>query len=156
MLTNEGIFYPENKAVIKNETVDGVTGASKIGWTKDGGIPILASPTEDGTKYAFEEFYQCILNKKLPDSNVITGARTAISVNLANNALYDKSLCIGMMAIIYLNRRLKREWTKSIPFLILYRVLVVGQPTIVYNLPKLFNLLESLPSRGNNDSWRSE
>ena len=46
---------------------------------------------------------------KLPDSNVITGARTAISVNLANNALYDKSLCIGMMAIIYLNRRLKRE-----------------------------------------------
>lgn len=102
MLTNEGIFYPENKAVIKNETVDGVTGASKIGWTKDRGIPILASPTEDGTKYAFEEFYQCILNKKLPDSNVITGARTAISVNVANNALYDKSLCIVMMAIINL------------------------------------------------------
>ncbi|SOD13357.1 Gfo/Idh/MocA family protein [Pedobacter xixiisoli] len=90
LLTNDGVFYPEKKAIIKNEIVDGVTGASKIGWTKDGGIPILASPTEDGTLYAFNEFYTCIQTKKIPDSNVITGARTAISVHLANNALYDK------------------------------------------------------------------
>lgn len=90
LLTNEGVFYPEQKAAIKNEIVDGVTGASKIGWNKDGGIPILPAATEDGTLYAFNEFYDCIQTKKIPDSNVITGARTAISVHLANSALYDK------------------------------------------------------------------
>lgn len=92
LLTNEGIFYPEPSAKVQNSTVDGVTGASKIGWTKDGGIPILASPTEDGTWYAFNEFYDCVQTQKLPDSNVITGARTAISVHLANEALYDRKI----------------------------------------------------------------
>lgn len=90
LLTNEGIFYPEKKLLNNRELVDGVTGATRIVWEKEGGTPILPEPTKDGTWYAFNEFYQCIQAKRMPDSNVTTGARTAICVDLANSALYDK------------------------------------------------------------------
>lgn len=90
LLTNEGIFYPEKKLLNNKELVDGVTGATRIVWNKEGGTPILPEPTKDGTWYAFNEFYDCIQHKRMPDSNVTTGARTAICVDLANTALHDK------------------------------------------------------------------
>jgi len=90
LLSDEGVFYPEKKMLQNKELVDGVTGATKIIWNKEGGTPILTEATKDGTWYAFNEFYQCVQTKRLPDSNVFTGARTAISVHLANAALYDK------------------------------------------------------------------
>lgn len=90
LLTNEGVFYPEKKLLNNKELVDGVTGATRIVWDKEGGTPILAEPTKDGTWYAFNEFYECIQTKRMPDSNVTTGARTAICVDLANTALYEK------------------------------------------------------------------
>src|SRR5690606_29507008 len=46
LLTNEGFFYPETKKSTL-ETVDGVTGSTKIVMTKEGGIPILPEPTKD-------------------------------------------------------------------------------------------------------------
>jgi len=68
--------------------VDGVTGATRITWNKDGGIPLLTGPAKDGTWYALNDFYKCIQQKLVPASNVITGATTAICVALANNSAY--------------------------------------------------------------------
>ena len=92
LLTDEGVFYPEKKIVKSKAVVDGVSGASEITWDKKGGVPILPEKTKDGTQYAFEDFYKRIQDGLLPDSNVITGARTAISVHLANQALYSKQV----------------------------------------------------------------
>jgi predicted dehydrogenase len=89
LLMHEGIFYPEPQTKKELETVDGVTGATKITWNKDGGIPILKEPTKDGTWYALKEFYNCITTKQKPVSDVITGATTATCVHLANNAIYN-------------------------------------------------------------------
>jgi predicted dehydrogenase len=90
LLTDEGLFYPEKKLLNNKELVDGVTGATRIVWNKEGGTSILPERTKDGTWYAFNEFYKSIQSQSLPDSNVLTGARTAISVHLANSALYEK------------------------------------------------------------------
>ncbi|WP_183558621.1 Gfo/Idh/MocA family protein [Mucilaginibacter sp. SP1R1] len=93
LLTDQGMFYPEKKLLGEKGTVDGVTGATRIVWNKEGGTPILPEATKDGTWYAFNDFYQKIQRNELPDSNVFTGARTAISVHLANQALYGKKIC---------------------------------------------------------------
>lgn len=90
LLTDEGIFYPEKKLLNNKELVDGVTGATRIVWNKEGGTSILPERTKDGTWYAFNEFYKSVQTQSLPDSNVFTGARTAISVHMANAALYGK------------------------------------------------------------------
>ncbi|WP_158829233.1 Gfo/Idh/MocA family protein [Mucilaginibacter lacusdianchii] len=92
LLTDQGIFYPEKKLLDEKGTVDGVTGATRIVWNKGGGTPILPEPTRDGTWYAFKDFYTKVQNRQLPDSNVFTGARTAISVHLANQALYSNKI----------------------------------------------------------------
>ncbi|HEV8079714.1 MAG TPA: Gfo/Idh/MocA family oxidoreductase [Chitinophagaceae bacterium] len=90
---NDGFYYPEPKTKKELETVDGVTGATKIEWTKEGGIPILKEKSaKDGTWYALKEFYDCIQNKKLPSSNVYTGAKTAIIVKLANDSMYQNKI----------------------------------------------------------------
>jgi predicted dehydrogenase len=49
LLTDQGMFYPEKDLLKEKGTVDGVTGATKITWEKNGGSPILAEPTKDGT-----------------------------------------------------------------------------------------------------------
>ncbi|AOM79871.1 Gfo/Idh/MocA family protein [Pedobacter steynii] len=93
LLVNEAIFYPEKSSKKELETVDGVTGATKIVWDKDGGIPIKTdSPAKDGTYYSLKDFHKSIVEKSQPDSNVITGATTAICVHLANKALYGESI----------------------------------------------------------------
>jgi predicted dehydrogenase len=92
LLMNEGFYYPEQQAQKELETVDGVTGATKITWNKDGGIPIQDEPGLDGTYYCLKDFHKCITTKVQPSSNVITGAKTAISVHLANEALYNQTI----------------------------------------------------------------
>jgi hypothetical protein len=74
--------------------VDGVTGATKITWNKDGGIPITTGlePLKDGSWYALNDFYRAVNEKKLPDSNVFTGARAACTVHLANHAIYNHTI----------------------------------------------------------------
>lgn len=89
LLTNTGIFYPEQETKKELGIVDGVTGASKIVVNKDGGIPILDKPTMDGTNYALEEFYECIISGKVPASNVKTGTQAAICVAMCNEAIYS-------------------------------------------------------------------
>jgi predicted dehydrogenase len=92
LLLDEGIFYPEEETKKQLETVDGVAGATKIEWNKDGGIPIMKEQVKDGTWYALADFYNCIASKKQPVLDVSQGAKAAITVHLANEAMYTHSV----------------------------------------------------------------
>ncbi len=92
LLMDEGIYYPEKQALKEWQTVDGVTGATKITWNKDGGIPIETDAKKDGTWYALKDFSESIRLNKEPSSNVLTGATTAFCVHLANEAMYNQSI----------------------------------------------------------------
>jgi predicted dehydrogenase len=93
LLIDEGIYYPEKQVLKEYGTVDGVTGATRITWNKDGGIPITTpEPLKDGSWYALQDFYRSVREKKLPDSNVMTGARAACAVHLANQAIYNHTI----------------------------------------------------------------
>lgn len=92
LLPDKGVFYPEATTKKELQTVDGVTGATKIEWNKDGGIPVTTEKMKDGTWYALREFYTCVTQKKLPVSNVGTGARTAVCVSLANRAIFSHTI----------------------------------------------------------------
>lgn len=92
LLMDEGLFFPEKQTRKELETVDGVTGASKIEWNKDGGTPILKEKSKDGSWYALQEFYKSITTNSTPVSNVITGAKTACCVSLMNKAIYKNGL----------------------------------------------------------------
>lgn len=92
LLVNEGYFYPEKEAKKELDIVDGVTGATKIQMSKDGGIPLLKEPSKDGTWYALSDFYKCIQEGKRPASDVMTGATTAICVDMANKAMSNKTI----------------------------------------------------------------
>ncbi|OQP62030.1 hyaluronate lyase [Niastella vici] len=92
LLMHEGVYYPEPTTKKELQTVDGVTGATKIEWNKEGGINILNEPTKDGTWYALIGFHDCITNKKTPASNILTGATTAICVSMANTAIFNHTI----------------------------------------------------------------
>ncbi|MBE7177967.1 MAG: Gfo/Idh/MocA family oxidoreductase [Mucilaginibacter polytrichastri] len=92
LLVDEGIFYPEPDTRKELQTIDGVAGATKIEWKNDGGIPILKEKTKDGSWYALQDFYKSITQQRTPDSNVKTGATTAISVAMINASLFEKNI----------------------------------------------------------------
>lgn len=92
LLVHDGIYFPEPTTKKELQTVDGVTGATKIEWNKDGGINIMKEPMKDGTWYALQDFHHCIIGKKLPASNIITGATTAVCVHLANEAVFNHTI----------------------------------------------------------------
>jgi predicted dehydrogenase len=88
LLPDTGVFYPEKNKAAELGIVDGVSGATKITFNTDGGIPILEKPTKDGTIYALEEFYKAITENKMPVSNINTGTQAAICVAMCNEAIY--------------------------------------------------------------------
>jgi predicted dehydrogenase len=93
LLVDQAVFYPEKKALKElHETVDGVTGATRITWNKDGGIPIETGPLKDGTWYALTDFYNCVSTLQAPSSDVYTGAKTAITVDMINRSLFGKTI----------------------------------------------------------------
>jgi predicted dehydrogenase len=92
LLMNDALYYPEAETKKQLETVDGVTGATKIEWKKGGGMSIIKEPMKDGTWYAFQDFYRCITEKKKPMVDVVAGGTSAITVHLANAALYNKNV----------------------------------------------------------------
>jgi predicted dehydrogenase len=92
LLMNDGIFFPEKQTKSELETVDGVTGATKIEWNKEGGIPILKEKSKDGSWYALQEFHKTVTENGKPVSNVITGATTAFCVHLMNQSIYKHSI----------------------------------------------------------------
>jgi predicted dehydrogenase len=92
LLMDKGIYYPEEETKRQYDTVDGVTGATKLTWDKDGGLPIEAEHAHDGTWYALKDFYSCVTKNATPTSNVFTGARTSFCVHMANNSMYNNSI----------------------------------------------------------------
>jgi len=92
LLVNEAVYYPEKQTLKELQTVDGVTGATKITWNKDGGIPILTEPLKDGSWYALTDFHKCVTEKQQPSSDVFTGAKTAITVHMINESLFNGSI----------------------------------------------------------------
>jgi predicted dehydrogenase len=91
MLLNEGLYFPEEQTKKELETVDGVAGATKIEYNVRGGIPLIKGKAPDSTGLAFTDFYNCIIEKRLPPSNVFIGKRAAICAHLANMALDSHS-----------------------------------------------------------------
>jgi len=92
LLTNDGVFFPEAETKKELQTVDGVSGATKIEWNKEGGIPIIKEKMKDGTWYALQEFYKVITEKGMPVSNVMTGATSAICVDMINKSSFNHTI----------------------------------------------------------------
>ena len=67
--------------------VDGVSGATSEAWEKGQGAPIEVRGDIDATIQALMDFRDNVNNEREPDTNVITGAKTAILVSLANEAM---------------------------------------------------------------------
>lgn len=109
LLTDKGMFYPEKVQQKEKGVVDGVTGATKITWDKDGGTPILPDATKDGTWYALNDFYDKVSTGTLPDSNIYTGAKTAICVHLANQALYNNEIVRWKKEYLVLDQDIKQK-----------------------------------------------
>lgn len=87
---NKGWIYPESPNKKEMSLVDGVSGATLLTLQGEEGAPIeveMENKDWEGTHFALMNFYHCILEGKLPSSNVYTGARTAVSVRLAIDAL---------------------------------------------------------------------
>ncbi len=82
-------FEPLNKK--EKGMVDGVSGATLNRAEEDKYAIDFEHEQEgwDGTHYAFQEFYECIRDNRLPESNVETGAATAKCVRMAIDAMRE-------------------------------------------------------------------
>ncbi len=81
-------FYPEKKEKSKElGEVDGVSGAT-IKWNQDKGAPIEVEHL-DPSKQALLDFKQSILSNTMPKSNVISGAKAAICVQMGLDAVHN-------------------------------------------------------------------
>ena len=83
-------FYPEGNYEREIGNVDGVSGATKT-WEQGKGIPIDIHHT-DPSKQALIDFRDSIRNNKTPISNVITGANTAVCVQMGLDAMYQNEI----------------------------------------------------------------
>ncbi len=87
-------FYPEGRyndeKVIGD--VDGVSGATiTSGWVEGKGIEIPVNHNNP-SKQALMDFRDSILTNTQPISNVITGAKTAIAVQMGIDAMYEDKI----------------------------------------------------------------
>ncbi|MEX0313542.1 MAG: Gfo/Idh/MocA family protein [Allomuricauda sp.] len=81
-------FYPENRQKPKEiGEVDGVSGAT-IKWDQDKGVPIEVEHL-DPSKQALLDFKDSILSNAMPKSNVVSGAKAAVCVQMGLDALYS-------------------------------------------------------------------
>jgi len=81
-------YYPEkSESTKKMGDLDGVSGAT-VQWEQNKGIPI---PLEhlDPSKQALLDFRDSIWNDQSPKSNVISGAKAAICVQMGLDSLYS-------------------------------------------------------------------
>lgn len=84
-------FYPEGKTEDKIlGDVDGVSGAT-VQWDKEKGYKINVEHSNP-TEQTLIDFRDAILNNKQPKSNVITGAKTAICVQMGLDAMYKNEI----------------------------------------------------------------
>ncbi|GIZ09750.1 Gfo/Idh/MocA family protein [Flavobacterium sp. UMI-01] len=83
-------FYPEGNDKKQFGIVDGVSGAS-VTWEKGLGIPIQMEHKEP-SEQALVDFRESIVLNKKPISDVITGANTAICIQMALDAMYQNTI----------------------------------------------------------------
>ncbi|SNZ00059.1 Gfo/Idh/MocA family protein [Flagellimonas pacifica] len=81
-------FYPEKKEKSKEMgEVDGVSGAT-INWNQDKGVPIEVEHL-DPSKQALLDFKDSILSNTMPKSNILSGAKAAICVQMGLDAVHN-------------------------------------------------------------------
>jgi predicted dehydrogenase len=83
-------FYPEGKKNKVMGEVDGVSGATAQ-WDKDKGYNINIEHL-DPSKQALLDFKNAIINNKEPLSDITSGAKTAICVQMALDAMYNNEI----------------------------------------------------------------
>ena len=83
-------FYPEGDYKKEIGNVDGVAGAT-VKWEEGKGIPIKVEHTDPSTQ-ALIDFKNNIVNNTMPDSNVITGAKAAMSVQMGLDAMHNEEI----------------------------------------------------------------
>lgn len=83
-------FYPEDHYEKKVGEVDGVSGAT-VNWAEGKGIPITVEHTEP-SKQALLDFRDSIVNDKQAVSNAITGAKTAVCIQMGLDAMYGNKI----------------------------------------------------------------
>lgn len=83
-------FYPEGKKNKIMGEVDGVSGATAQ-WDKDKGYNINIEHL-DPSKQALLDFKAAILNNKNPLSDITSGAKTAMCVQMALDAMYQNKI----------------------------------------------------------------
>jgi predicted dehydrogenase len=87
----KAMFYPSSvkKTLIKKE-IDGYSGAT-VHANKGGGEQIKVAHLEP-TKQALIDFRESLITHKQPSSDVITGCKTAICVQMGLNAMYNDEI----------------------------------------------------------------
>ncbi|WP_421897594.1 Gfo/Idh/MocA family protein [Marinoscillum sp.] len=83
-------FYPEGKLNKEVGDVDGVSGAT-VSWDEGKGIPIHVDHIEP-SKQALMDFRDSITNNTSPASNIISGAKAAICVQMGLDAMYNQKI----------------------------------------------------------------
>ncbi|MCG9970964.1 Gfo/Idh/MocA family protein [Christiangramia crocea] len=83
-------FYPEGLDNRKKGEVDGVSGAT-IPWEEGKGIPIQVDHLNP-SKQALIDFRNSITNNTTPLSSLVTGAKTAVAVQMALDAMLDNEI----------------------------------------------------------------
>lgn len=83
-------FYPEGKYAKEMGNVDGVSGAT-VNGIEGRGIPIEVTH-EDPSKQALIDFQEYVVNNKIPISNVETGAKAAICVQMGLDAMIGEKI----------------------------------------------------------------
>jgi len=83
------LIYPELETKKELGMVDGVSGATIPTMNKEGAIPVNGN-NDDPTGQALIDFADSIANNTEPISNVKTGAKAAISVRMALDAMLEK------------------------------------------------------------------
>lgn len=83
-------FLPEGKSEKVMGEVDGVTGATASS-TLNKGEPLNIEHL-DPSKQALVDFRSAIINNEQPKSNIITGAKTALCVQMGLDAMYSNEI----------------------------------------------------------------
>ncbi|SFB96384.1 Predicted dehydrogenase [Algibacter lectus] len=95
--TSSAKFYPESKKKAKAsklQDVDGVSGATWQADDKGYGEPINISH-QNPSKQALTDFRNSILDNKEPVSNIITGSKAAICVQMGLDAMYNNEIVLS-------------------------------------------------------------
>ncbi len=87
---NHAWFYPEGSYKKEMGEVDGVAGAT-MAWDKGKGIPIDIDHA-DPSKQALMDFKESVTNNTEPISNVVSGAKAAICVQMGLDAMHREEI----------------------------------------------------------------